>query len=143
MSPLSFFRSIYTLDTLDTRFSTPSTASYRTVIDSRADPLAKDEQKERIASRASPSKWKTPEFFLYYLVFAICVPLMCWIPYTVSRRMRFLNPEREGSFILKMLTCSWRSLRPKISQLRTMAEPRLGARSQDGEPRYTHPSVTG
>ncbi|PSR87411.1 putative glycerol:H+ symporter [Coniella lustricola] len=85
MSPLSFFRSIYSLDTLDTRFSTPAAASYRTIIDTRADPSSKDEQKERIASRAAPSKWRTPEFSLYYIVFAICVPLMLWIPYTVSR----------------------------------------------------------
>lgn len=90
MGLLSLLRSVYTLDTLDTRFTTPSTASYRTVIDSRADPAAKDGQKERIASRASPSKWNTPEFYLYYLVFAIAIPLMIYIPYTVSRRMHSL-----------------------------------------------------
>lgn len=87
MGLLSFLRSVYTLDTLDTRFTTPSSTSYRTVIESRGDPGPKDGQKERIAARASPSKWKTPEFYLYYLVFAICIPLMFWIPYTVSRRM--------------------------------------------------------
>ena len=87
MSPLSFLRSIYTLDTLDTRFTTSSTTSYKTVIDSRGEKGVKDAQKEKIASRASPSKWKTPEFYFYYLVFAICVPLMLWIPYSVSRRM--------------------------------------------------------
>lgn len=88
MGILSFLRSVYTLDTLDTRFETPSSSSYRTVIDSRRDPGAKDAQRERLASRASPSKWNTPEFYLYYLVFIVCVPLMIWIPYTVSRRMR-------------------------------------------------------
>ncbi|KUI57103.1 Glycerol uptake protein 1 [Cytospora mali] len=85
MSPLSFLRSIYSLDTLDTRFTTSSTTSYKTVIDSRGEHGVKDAQKEKIASRASPPKWKTPEFFFYYLVFAICIPLMLWIPYSVSR----------------------------------------------------------
>lgn len=87
MSPLSFLRSVYTLDTLDTRFTTAPSTSYRTVIDVRNDPDAKDAQKERIASGSSPSKWNTPEFYLYYLVFIVCLPLMFWIPYSVSRRM--------------------------------------------------------
>lgn len=90
MGLFSLLRSVYTLDTLDTRFTTPSATSYRTVLESRADPAAKDGQRERIASRAPPSKWNTPEFYLYYLVFAICLPLMIYIPYTVSRRMRSL-----------------------------------------------------
>lgn len=93
MGFLSFLRSVYTLDTLDTRFSTPSSTSYKTVIDSRSDPAAKDGHKERITARASPSKWKSPEFYIYYLVFAVCVPLMLWIPYTVSRCMRLLVPS--------------------------------------------------
>ncbi|ROV94297.1 hypothetical protein VMCG_08667 [Cytospora schulzeri] len=91
MSPLSFLRSIYTLDTLDTRFTTASSTSYKTVIDSRGEHNVRDAQKEKVASQASPSKWKTPEFYFYYLVFFICVPLMLWIPYTVSRRM--LSPS--------------------------------------------------
>lgn len=84
---LSLLRSVYTLDTLDTRFTTPSTSSYRTVIESRSDSAVKDGQKERIASRASPSKWNTLEFYLYLLVVGTCIPLMTYIPYTVSRRM--------------------------------------------------------
>lgn len=99
MGLLSFLQSVYTLDTLDTRFTTPSSASYRTVIDSRGDPGASNGLKERTASRASPSKWKTPEFYLYYFVFLTCIPLMIWIPYTVSRRMRALPqpdaPQRD------------------------------------------------
>lgn len=87
MSPLHFLRSIYTLDTLDTRFTTSSSTSYKTVIDSRGEQGVKDAQTEKIASRASPPKWKTREFYFYYLVFIVCVPLMLWIPYTVSRRM--------------------------------------------------------
>lgn len=85
MSPFSFLRSVYTLDTLDTRFTTPSATPYKTVIDSRGDEDTRDAQKEKIASRAPPSKWNTPEFYLYLTVVCVCVPLMLWIPYTVSR----------------------------------------------------------
>jgi hypothetical protein len=87
MSPFSFLRSVYSLDTLDTRFTTPSATSYKTVLDSRGEEDVRDAQKEKIASRAAPSKWNTPEFYLYLGVIGICVPLMVWIPYTVSRRM--------------------------------------------------------
>lgn len=87
MSPLSFLRSVYTLDTLDTRFTTSSTTSYKTVIDSRGEEDTRDAQKEKIASRAPPSKWNTPEFYLYLAVVFTCLGLMIWIPYTVSRRM--------------------------------------------------------
>lgn len=102
MGLLSFLRSVYTLDTLDTRFTTPSSSSYRAVIDSRSDPAAKEGQKERIASRATPSRWNTPEFYLYYLVFAIAIPSMIWIPYTVSRRMRAPPPRRAGPLSLSV-----------------------------------------
>lgn len=85
MSPLSFLRSVYTLDTLDTRFTTASSTPYKTVIDSRGEEDVRDAQKEKIASRAPPSKWNTPEFYLYLAVVFICVPLIIWIPYTVSR----------------------------------------------------------
>lgn len=88
MGLFSFLRSVYTLDTLDTRFTTPATTSYRTVIESRADPVIKDSQKERITSKASPSRWNTPEFYLYYLVVGASIPLMIYVPYTVSRRTR-------------------------------------------------------
>lgn len=87
MSPLSFLRSVYTLDTLDTRFTTSSATSYKTVIDSRGEEDIRDAQNEKIRSRAAPSKWNTPEFYLYLAVVFTCVPLMLYIPYTVSRRM--------------------------------------------------------
>ena len=31
-------------------------------------------------------RWKTPEFFFYYVVFAVAVPVMVWIPVTLSSR---------------------------------------------------------
>ncbi|KAI0788249.1 MBOAT-domain-containing protein [Fomes fomentarius] len=31
-----------------------------------------------------PAKWRTTEFMCYYVVFALALPLMAWIPYTLS-----------------------------------------------------------
>ncbi|KAI0091274.1 MBOAT, membrane-bound O-acyltransferase family-domain-containing protein [Irpex rosettiformis] len=31
-----------------------------------------------------PSRWRTPEFMLYGVVFAIVIPMMCWIPIQLS-----------------------------------------------------------
>ena len=89
MGLFSFLRSVYDLDTLDTRFTVSSSTSYKTVVDARKDSIAKNGVDKRISSKAQPSKWNTPEFYLYYLVFLICVPLMFWIPYQVSKRMLF------------------------------------------------------
>ena len=31
-------------------------------------------------------RWKTPEFFFYYVVFIVVIPVMVWIPVTLSSR---------------------------------------------------------
>lgn len=74
-------RNIYSLDTLDTRFTSSSQVPYQTVIDARSDPVTSREA----PSKTSSPKWRTPEFYLYYVVFALAVPLIFWIPYQVSR----------------------------------------------------------
>lgn len=102
MGLLTYFRSVYDLDTLDTRFTTQSKTSYRTVIDSRGEADSSDPAKDRIASKAEPSKWKTPEFLFYGVFVTFCVPYMCWIPYTVSRRMRPLVALRGRTQITDM-----------------------------------------
>jgi protein-cysteine N-palmitoyltransferase HHAT len=84
MGPLSLLRSVYDLDTLDTRFTSSSSAPYKTVIDARNVPTKEPPNKAQI--KAQPSKWKTPEFYLYYAVFVVTVPYMFWIAYDVSRR---------------------------------------------------------
>ncbi|KAL2270053.1 hypothetical protein VTJ83DRAFT_2237 [Remersonia thermophila] len=76
--PLGFFASVYDLDTLDTRFTTPSTVPYRVAHGPGAAKPTPD-------PHAEPPKWKTPEFYLYYLVFLVCVPYMFWVAYDVSR----------------------------------------------------------
>lgn len=85
MGLLSFFRSVYDLDTLDTRFTNSSTVPYQTVIDARSDPVTIREPPRR-SQRAEPPKWRTPEFYFYYVIFLIAVPYMFWVPFEVSRR---------------------------------------------------------
>jgi hypothetical protein len=78
--PLGFISSLYDLDTLDTRFTTPSSVPYRVANDKREDD-------DKVADkRADPPKWKSLEFYLYYLVFLTVVPYMFWVAYDVSRR---------------------------------------------------------
>ncbi|OAA54335.1 glycerol/H+ symporter [Niveomyces insectorum RCEF 264] len=111
MSLFSFLRSIYDVDTLDTRFTTPSTVPYEAHRDGglsrRPEAAAVAEgsftgtrSKSRspagqsavgrpsaadISKRAEPSKWRTPEFFFYYAIFIVTVPYMFWVAYDVSR----------------------------------------------------------
>ncbi|KXG48256.1 Membrane bound O-acyl transferase, MBOAT [Penicillium griseofulvum] len=67
-SIFAWLRRIYSLDTLDTRFTSSATTA-----DTRSS--AKD-ARNAVAQGASPSLWRTPEFFVYYLFFIILVPLM-------------------------------------------------------------------
>ncbi|OGM50394.1 glycerol:H+ symporter (Gup1), partial [Aspergillus bombycis] len=75
-SILSWFRRLYSLDTLDTRFIISSNTPLKAVAaDTRSAP-AKDARANAIASNAAPPKWRTPEFWVYYVIFLIAVPLM-------------------------------------------------------------------
>ncbi|KAB5578697.1 MBOAT, membrane-bound O-acyltransferase family-domain-containing protein [Coniochaeta sp. 2T2.1] len=86
MGLLSAVRGIYSLDTLDTRFTTPSTLSYSTALEQRTERSGKrDDVYNKPDKRAQPPKWKTPEFLLYYLVVGTAIPYMFWIAYDVSR----------------------------------------------------------
>jgi hypothetical protein len=86
MGPLSFLKTVYDLDTLDTRFTSSSSTPYQTVIDARSDPAVANESPKKAKSRAEPSKWNTPEFYLYFVVIAWAIPFMFWVAYDVSRR---------------------------------------------------------
>lgn len=98
MSIFSYIRSIYALDTIDTRFTNSSAIPYKSVVDARADSAAatskRDDSIPGVGVKtdysgrpiAQPSKWKTPEFYFYYFVFIITVPYMFWVAYDVSRR---------------------------------------------------------
>lgn len=94
MGPLSIFRSIYDLDTLDTRFTSSSSVPYKAVVEARSDPARSKEPPNKAQSRAEPSKWNTPEFYFYFFVIATVVPYMFWIAYEVSSRA--LCPSQSG-----------------------------------------------
>ncbi|KAK0673351.1 putative glycerol transporter protein [Cercophora samala] len=89
--PLALFRNIYDLDTLDTRFTHPSGVPYRPLEsrspDKRRDSSSSSSSPKPIPGGGStePPKWKTPEFLLYYLVFALAIPAMFYVAYDVSR----------------------------------------------------------
>ncbi|RDL33305.1 uncharacterized protein BP5553_08744 [Venustampulla echinocandica] len=97
MGIFSYVRSIYALDTIDTRFTNSSSTPYKAVLDARIDPATStskrydsiqgDAVKTDRNGRplAEPSKWNTPEFYIYYIVFLTVVPYMFWIAYDVSR----------------------------------------------------------
>ncbi|ODM15091.1 hypothetical protein SI65_09587 [Aspergillus cristatus] len=84
-SLLSWFRRIYSLDTLDTRFTTSATTPLKATADTRS-ATSKDARANAIASSAAPAKWRTPEFYVYYVVFFVCVPLMFKTVVDVSRK---------------------------------------------------------
>ncbi|KAJ5164220.1 Membrane bound O-acyl transferase MBOAT [Penicillium coprophilum] len=70
-SIFAWLRRIYSLNTLDTRFTSTALPAQATRGSS-----AKDARANAIAQGASPSLWRTPEFFVYYLFFIVLVPLM-------------------------------------------------------------------
>lgn len=59
-------------------------------------------------------RWKTPEFFLYGLVFCTVVPIMIWIPIRLSSGMslfyKLLNPP------IDLLACSFA---PELSSVQS------------------------
>lgn len=73
-SLFAWLRRLYSLDTLDTRFTTSATTPAN-AIDSRP-PAAKDARANAVAQSARAPLWRTPEFFVYYLFFITLVPLM-------------------------------------------------------------------
>lgn len=93
MALLSFLRRLYSLDTLDTRFTISSTTPPKQAAsEPRIDPAKPSLSESKNAARADPrtpgpqpSKWNTPEFYLYYLVFLTAIPSMFYVVYDVSK----------------------------------------------------------
>lgn len=111
MGVLSFLRSVYDLDTLDTRFTNASSTSYKTVIEDRNDPTKSKERAAKFNGKAQssrPLRWKTPEFYLYFLIIGLAVPYMFWEAYGASSRMLVL-PMPSALSIYVDSFCSDRS----------------------------------
>lgn len=72
---MNFLKSLYSLETLDTRFARSTTASQGSFT--------------KLVKRSTPdtktSKWWTVEYYFYYLVFIIVVPTMVQQVYDISK----------------------------------------------------------
>lgn len=81
MTILNYVGRLYSLDTLDTRFTKSA----------KSPPLNKARFMSADAGVEAPTKslWRTPEFCFYYLCFLVAVPLMFKAAYDVSKRKPF------------------------------------------------------
>ena len=86
MGVISYLRAVYDVATLDTRFTTPSSAPYRSPSDVRDDPALTKDHGAAVRASASPSKWKTLEYRIYFVILVWAIPMMFRIGYSVSNR---------------------------------------------------------
>lgn len=110
MEMFQFFRRLYSLDTLDTRFTitstTPLKATELQIDPARPSPAETSPQAKQSRARndgisnAQPSRWNTPEFYLHYLVIGIAVPLMFKVAIQVSQCMPSSQTSMEYILIL-------------------------------------------
>ena len=98
MNMLNYAHTLYSLDTLDTRFTASSTTPLGSTV-SQVDP-AKPSPRQGISSNINgtgvgkdkqlsdspPSRWNTFEYYLYYLVICAALPLMFKAAYDISKR---------------------------------------------------------
>lgn len=97
-SLFSWLRRIYSLDTLDTRFTSSATTPANAAADTRP-ASAKDARANAIAQNARAPLWRTPEFFIYYIFFITLVPLMFITVVDASKGESFLQRpnDRHGA----------------------------------------------
>ncbi len=113
MTILHYVGRLYSLDTLDTRFTQSAKTS--------------PSNTRSISADASPSKplWRTVEFYFYYLCFVVAVPLMFKAAYDVSTR-KFAHP---GISRIESLT-GVNSFPSQLLQVRASPLSRLDRRSK-------------
>lgn len=46
--------------------------------------IAAEKTSTRNAPSVKPARWRTPEFYVYYTVAIVVIPVMFWIPMSVS-----------------------------------------------------------
>ena len=78
MSPIVFLRQLYSLDTLDTRFTTSVRTPLKAANGDPAQPVKPEAEKltTTLPAGASPSRWRTTEYYVYAVVFIVALPLM-------------------------------------------------------------------
>ena len=68
---LAYFRQLYSLDTLDTRFVVPATSPPKEALqEAKADPVnpyPTSNGKHKAGEHVQPPRWRTNEFYFYYL----------------------------------------------------------------------------
>ena len=99
MNLLHYAARLYSLDTLDTRFTISSQSPFAHTDPPRSSPDEASHKKGKsgavdLAKGASPSRWRSPEFIYHGLVFLIAVPLMFKTAYDVSKRKHTYIPAR-------------------------------------------------
>jgi hypothetical protein len=93
MSWLQYLKRLYSLDTLDTRCVIPSTTPPRqAATELQLGPEGPSNSRGSnsrtnggLQDGVKPSQWKTPEFYLYYIVFIVAVPMMFKVSFDVSK----------------------------------------------------------
>ena len=90
MNALHYAERLYSLDTLDTRFTASSKTPPPNIDPARPSPDESGHKKPRagindVAEGAAPSKWRTPEYMYHGLVFLLAVPLMFKTVYDLSK----------------------------------------------------------
>ena len=119
---MSFLQQLYSLDTLDTRFTTSSSTPPKPDGNaSEARSPEKNNDASGLPPGASPSRWNTPEFYLYALVHLLAVPSMFKAVIDVSQRKHDM-----ATHTLYQLT----GLKPLIPDIPNSpgASPRVGSR---------------
>jgi protein-cysteine N-palmitoyltransferase HHAT len=96
MDFLAWLKKLYSLDTLDTRFTISSTTPPRhaatkpdTLTPGPGDGSTSRSRQNGRSQRTDdlrPSLWRSPEFYFYYFIFITVVPMMFYVSFDVSRR---------------------------------------------------------
>lgn len=106
MSLWYYLRRLYSLDTLDTRLTTSSQAPARLVAAGKD--ISEAKTRDQDASRSAlgrPSKWNTMEYYFYYLVVGVAVPMMFYASYTASKG-QYGGKDCAVSFTAVLTGCS-------------------------------------
>jgi hypothetical protein len=98
MTPIAFLRQLYSLDTLDTRFTSSGRTFVKAADEDPAQAIKPEDEKSRVVlpTGASPSRWRTPEFYFYALVFIVVVPQMFKAVVDVSQRKYGLRQDYKS-----------------------------------------------
>ena len=127
MNLLQYAGRLYSLDTLDTRFTTSSKDPSSHVDPSRSTRDGTDIARkgtERQSLRLPPSRWRTPEFFYHGLVFLVAVPLMFKSAYDVSQcKQRSVQLRRILIFLIYANDCLCIASHPEYPKFAYLLSP--------------------